>query len=126
RRSSDLEPKRDLLSEDSKARLDKNPLRILDSKDPQDKALLVDAPLPLDHLTEEAKVNFDKIMEALAVADVKYAVDKRLVRGLDYYSYVVFEIHDDIEGFGSQNALGGGGRYNELFANLGVPSKLGV
>ena len=121
-----LEPKKDLLSEDSKARLDKNPLRILDSKDPQDKALLVDAPLPLDHLTDDAKLNFEKIKEALDLAEVKYSVDKRLVRGLDYYSYVVFEIQADIEGFGSQNALGGGGRYNELVESLGGPSKPGV
>ncbi|MBN3490489.1 histidine--tRNA ligase [Acholeplasma equirhinis] len=121
-----LEPKKDQLSPDSQARLDKNPLRILDSKDPVDKELLKDAPLPLDHLSDEAKLNFEKIQEALALAGVEYKIDKRLVRGLDYYSFVVFEIQADIEGFGSQNALGGGGRYNELVESLGGPSKPGV
>src|SRR5690606_11137989 len=80
-----LEPKKDQLSPDSQARLDKNPLRILDSKDPVDKELLKDAPLPLDHLSDEAKLNFEKIQEALALAGVEYKIDKRLVRGLDYY-----------------------------------------
>ena len=121
-----LLPFENQLSEDSKQRLHKNPLRILDSKDPQDKDIVKHAPKPIDHLTEEAKSFFDQVIFLLKQLKVPVELDPQLVRGLDYYSHTVFEIQAQIEGFGSQNALGGGGRYQSLVKELGGPDLPGI
>lgn len=111
-----LKPKENKLSKDSKDRLIKNPLRILDSKDKSDQELIKDAPQILDYLTSDAKNRFDNLLAILDDLKIKYKIDHKLVRGLDYYDDTVFEIiRDDL---GSQNSLGGGGRYNKLLKSL--------
>ncbi|VEU82512.1 histidyl-tRNA synthetase [Acholeplasma hippikon] len=121
-----LLPYKDQLSEDSQVRLEKNPLRILDSKVPVDKEITKNAPLPLEYLDEESRNSFETITRLLDQAKIPYALDRKLVRGLDYYSHIVFEIQAEIEGFGSQNALGGGGRYDNLVSELGGPKTPGI
>ncbi len=121
-----LEPLKDQLSEDSKMRLESNPLRILDSKVPSDQALLKGAPVLYDFLTESDQMYFTLVTDILNQYHIPYIVDEKLVRGLDYYAHVVFELQANIEGFGSQNALGGGGRYDDLVAELGGPHMSGI
>jgi histidyl-tRNA synthetase len=111
-----LKPKENLLSQDSKDRLIKNPLRILDSKDKSDQEIIKEAPVILDFLTKEAKDRFNSLLSLLDDLKIKYKIDHKLVRGLDYYDDTVFEIiRDDL---GAQNSLGGGGRYNKLLKSL--------
>lgn len=112
-----LQEFKDDLSEDSKARLEKNPLRILDSKDRGDKKLLTNAPEISSFYSEEAKENFDNILKTLEKFGVKYVVNSRLVRGLDYYTSNVFEFvtTDDK----AQNTVLAGGRYDNLVAKMG-------
>lgn len=113
-------PHRAKLSEDDKRRLQKNPLRILDSKDPVVQELLADAPQIVDWLDEDAKQHFMKVIEFLDEMHVPYVLNPHLVRGLDYYTHTVFEIWaagDD--GERAQSALGGGGRYDGLVELLG-------
>ena len=105
------------LSADSKIRLEKNPLRILDSKDGQDIELLSDAPSIHDFFTTEAKENFDKILNLLDKFGIKYHVNNRLVRGLDYYTSTVFEFVMSHEG--AQNTVLAGGRYDSLVEKMG-------
>lgn len=112
-----LKGKFDELSEDSQNRLEKNPLRVLDSKDAKDKAATKDAPSILDFLDEESDAYFKNVQEILKESDVEFTVNPRLVRGLDYYNHTVFEFLTTK--LGSQDALGGGGRYDPLFAQLG-------
>lgn len=121
-----LTPMKDKLSNDSQTRLLNNPLRILDSKDKNDIDLTKDAPLPLDYLNETSKKHFDDVIELLNIMEIPYEIDKKLVRGLDYYTHTVFEIHATTEGFGAQNALGGGGRYQNLVKELGGPDLPGI
>lgn len=121
-----LEPFKDQLSEDSKNRLTTNPLRILDSKIPSDQLLLKDAPCLDTFISDEDKEYFQNILNILDTYQIPYEVDTKLVRGLDYYAHVVFEIQTQIEGFGSQNALGGGGRYDNLVSELGGPDVSGI
>lgn len=108
----------DEFCDDCKERLNKNPLRILDCKVDSDNELIKTAPSILDHLNEEEKENFDKVLKYLNVLDIKYEVDSALVRGLDYYTNVVFEFESSIKDFGS---IGGGGRYNNLLKSLEGP-----
>lgn len=103
---------------DCKERLEKNPLRILDCKIDADNDLIKNAPSILDYLNDEEKDNFEKIKKYLDVLDIKYEVDSSLVRGLDYYTNVVFEFESSIKDFGS---IGGGGRYNNLLKSLDGP-----
>ncbi len=105
------------LSEDSQRRLQTNPLRILDSKNEGDRVITAGAPVLKDHLDEASRAHFATVTTLLDAAGVKYTVNDRLVRGLDYYSHTVFEITTD--DLGSQNAVCGGGRYDPLFAMLG-------
>jgi histidyl-tRNA synthetase len=105
------------LSEDSQNRMDKNPLRILDSKDERDKKILENAPLILDYLDEESKLHFQMVTNALDELKIEYIIDSKLVRGLDYYSHTVFEFQSDY--LGSQDSFGGGGRYDGLVEQLG-------
>ncbi len=105
------------LSDDSKHRYETNALRILDSKNQNDKAITDNAPKILDNLGEESKNRFDKVVNELTKLGVDYETDFRLVRGLDYYADTTFEfISGDL---GSQDALGGGGRYDGLIEQLG-------
>ena len=121
-----LEPFKDQLSEDSQSRLSSNPLRILDSKIPSDQALLKDAPRLDQFISDEDQKYFQDIIKMLNTQKIPYEIDTKLVRGLDYYAHVVFEIQTHIEGFGSQNALGGGGRYDNLVSELGGPDVSGI
>ncbi len=114
-----LRPYFDDLSQDSKTRFEKNPLRILDSKDPKDRKLLEGAPSILDSLSAEAKEHFDEVKTLLDKIQVPYTVNDRIVRGLDYYCKTVYEISADV--LGAQNALGGGGRFDGLISSLGGP-----
>lgn len=117
-----FEPHKDELCSDCIERLEKNPLRILDCKVDKDKEIMKTAPKTIDYLNEESKERFEKVKEYLEIMQVKYVVDPSVVRGLDYYNHTVFEIEADIEGFGAQNVIGGGGRYNNMVEQLGGPS----
>ncbi len=118
-----LRSRRGQLSEESKKRLLKNPLRVLDSKEPEDQAVLEDAPQILDWLSDESKSFFMKTLEYLDEMNIHYVLNSRLVRGLDYYTDTVFEFYVPDSGEASQSALGGGGRYNLLVEQLGgVPT----
>lgn len=107
------------LSEESKKRLSTNLLRILDSKNEQDKIILKNAPIITNYLTKESKKEFDKIIEIAESLNINLKLNPFLVRGLDYYTGFVFEVLDTSKKLGSQNALGGGGRYNNLIKELG-------
>ncbi len=109
----------DQLSADSKVRFELNPLRILDSKDPADKAITVNAPSILDFLSEESKEHFERVKKLLKDLNIPFQVNAQLVRGLDYYNKTVFEI---VAGeLGAQNSIVGGGRYDGLIKTLGGP-----
>lgn len=108
---------RDDLSDDSKTRLEKNPLRILDSKLLQDIKLFFDAPKIGDFFSEMARKNFDSILNLLTKFGVQHHVNQRLVRGLDYYTSTVFEFIMNHEG--AQNTVLAGGRYDDLVAKMG-------
>ncbi|MBU2566683.1 histidine--tRNA ligase [Patescibacteria group bacterium] len=112
-------PKRSRLSEEDKKRLLKNPLRLLDSKDPVVAEMKVEAPQIVDWLDESSKNHFMRVLEYLDEVGVPYQLDPFLVRGLDYYTQTVFELYEATEEEGSQNALGGGGRYDGLMELLG-------
>ena len=112
-----LENNLDNMSEDSRRRVVTNPLRVLDSKHPDDIELLNNAPNILDYLDDESQLHFEKVKTYLDCADIKYEVIPSLVRGLDYYSHTVFEFQSNY--LGSQDSFGGGGRYNKLFEELG-------
>ena len=105
------------LDEDSIRRLEQNPLRILDSKNPDMQAIVAAAPVMLDYLDDESAEHFDGLKALLDAADVSYTVNPRLVRGLDYYSRTVFEWVTDA--LGSQGAVCSGGRYDGLVEKLG-------
>ena len=106
---------------DCKVRLEKNPLRILDCKVDNNKEFFANAPKIGDYLNEASKAHFAKVIEALKEVGLPYEINPNLVRGLDYYCHTVFELEADIEGFGAQNVLGGGGRYDKLVGELGGP-----
>ncbi|MCG6200318.1 histidine--tRNA ligase [Psychromonas antarctica] len=107
----------DILDEDSKRRMMTNPLRVLDSKNPDIQALLVDAPKLSDHLDAESQAHFAQLQKYLDVAGVKYTINERLVRGLDYYNRTVFEWVTN--SLGSQGTICAGGRYDGLVEQLG-------
>lgn len=112
-----LEARKDQLDEDCKRRLVTNPLRVLDSKNPDVQALLVDAPSLQDYMDEESRVHFQHLCELLDAAGVSYEVNPKLVRGLDYYSKTVFEWVTD--SLGAQGTVCAGGRYDGLVEQLG-------
>ncbi|MFI3329640.1 MAG: histidine--tRNA ligase [bacterium] len=111
---------------DCLSRLEKNPLRILDCKVDNKKEYFNNVPKITDYLNEESKSHFNKVLAALDNAKVEYEINPFLVRGLDYYSHTVFEIEAAIEGFGSQNVLAGGGRYDGLVESLDGPKTSSV
>jgi histidyl-tRNA synthetase len=107
------------MSEDSQRRFDKNPLRILDSKDPNDKKVLEGAPSILSYLNSSDAAHFARIQELLTLIKVPFEISPLLVRGLDYYQRTVFEVTSGK--LGAQNSVGGGGRYDGLLKQLGGP-----
>ena len=126
-----LAPVRERLSADSRQRLEVNPLRVLDTKDPGDLALLADrdgalGPQPrlIDALDEAGKAHWDAVLAGLETLGIGHEIDHGLVRGLDYYTHTAFEVHD--RSLGAQSALGGGGRYDGLIEELGGPPTPGV
>ncbi|MGK9475193.1 histidine--tRNA ligase [Melioribacter sp. OK-6-Me] len=112
------------LSNESKRRYETNILRIFDSKEEQDIEIMKDAPLLIDFLGAQSLEHFDKVKNALVKLGIKYEIEPRLVRGLDYYTHTTFEIASG--SVGSQSALCGGGRYNGLVAQLGGDDLPGV
>jgi histidyl-tRNA synthetase len=110
---------RDALSEESRARLERNPLRILDSKDEGDRRIVAGAPNMRDHLTAEAAAFYAKVQAYLAQFGVPFRENDRIVRGLDYYSHTAFEFVTDR--LGAQGTVMGGGRYNGLVEEMGGP-----
>ncbi|MEC3912899.1 histidine--tRNA ligase [Sphingobium sp. CR2-8] len=115
-----FEAHRDQLSEESLDRLQRNPLRILDSKDPRDRPIADSAPDIDAYLTDEARSFFEKVTSGLDAAGVAWERNARLVRGLDYYRHTAFEFITDR--LGAQGTVLGGGRYDGLIENLGGPS----
>ena len=112
-----LKARADQLDEDSLRRLDTNPLRVLDSKNPDVQAAIADAPSLIDHLDEESKAHFETLCSRLSEAGIAYEVNPRLVRGLDYYNRTVFEWVTD--SLGAQGTVCAGGRYDGLVEQLG-------
>ena len=115
-----LTPYKDELCEDCRERLEKNPLRVLDCKIDGEKDIIKNAPKTIDYLNKDSLDRYNKLKDYLDLLEIPYEEDERLVRGLDYYNHVVFEIYADIEGVGHL-ALGGGGRYNGLIKELDGP-----
>ena len=112
------------LSEDSLTRLDKNPLRIFDSKDEGDRAVMAEAPLLKEHLNDHSRVFFDEVLQGLADIGVAANVNPCLVRGLDYYSHTAFEFVTDK--LGAQGAVLAGGRYDGLMEQMGGKPMPGI
>lgn len=119
-----LTPLKDQLSEDSKIRLEKNPLRILDSKDANDKKLIADAPQMQNFMSENTKTFFNTVLGGLTKLNIPYKINPKLVRGLDYYCHTVFEFVTTE--LGAQGALLAGGRYDGLVETLGGAKTPGV
>ncbi|HEY6077247.1 MAG TPA: histidine--tRNA ligase [Polyangiaceae bacterium] len=116
-----LSPRQDSLSEHAQKRLGDNPLRILDSKDPRDRAAVADAPSILDLLEPDDRAHWDGFRAALDALGTPYVVTPGLVRGLDYYTRTLFELVSNQGELGSQNTLLGGGRYDGMVHELGGP-----
>jgi histidyl-tRNA synthetase len=116
---------RDALSEQSRQTLDRNPLRVLDSKRRQDAPLIATAPVLLDHVSDDAAAAFERVQVGLRALGIPFEVAPRLVRGLDYYTRTAFEFTSDALD-AAQDAVGGGGRYDGLIADLGGPDEPGV
>ena len=119
-----LEGYRDKLSQDSLQRLERNPLRVLDSKDEQDRAVIAEAPILTDSLNDESRRFFDAVLRSLDAAGIAYHVDPRLVRGLDYYCHTAFEFVTDA--LGAQGTVLAGGRYDGLIKQMGGPPTAGT
>lgn len=119
-----LQDHKDRLSEDSKDRLTRNPLRILDSKDEGDRKIVADAPLFPDHLTAAAQDFFADVTGGLEAIGIDYTLNPKLVRGLDYYGHTAFEF--TTEALGAQGAVIAGGRYDGLIGTMGGPPTPGI
>jgi histidyl-tRNA synthetase len=119
-----LAPVKHLMCEDNQRRAETNPLRVLDSKDPNDQELIEKLPKIADYLDDESKAHFAAVLAALDGCGVPYHVNPRLVRGLDYYTRTTFEFTHG--GLGAQNALLGGGRYDGLSELIGGPKAPGI
>lgn len=112
-----LQPHFDKLSELSQKRLEKNPMRILDSKEKEDQEFIKNAPVISDHLNDKSKEHFEQVCEMLKSLDIEFTLDPLLVRGMDYYTRTAFELTSP--DLGSQDALAGGGRYDLLVEEIG-------
>lgn len=109
----------DELDPDSQDRLSRNPLRILDSKDPRTQEIVQDAPSILEYLGDDSRAHFEQVKQLLTALEIPYSLNPRLVRGLDYYTHTAFEIISD--DLGAQATVCGGGRYDGLVQELGGP-----
>lgn len=121
-----FEPHLELLCDDCKERFNKNPLRIIDCKYDAKLDIIKNAPRIIDYLNEESKKHFEEVQKYLDAMGIEYEVNPNIVRGLDYYTHTVFEVEASVEGFGAQNVLCGGGRYDNLVETIGGPSTPGV
>ena len=119
-----FDERRECLCDTCKGRLEKNPLRLLDCKVPECAKMAKDAPKTVDHLCETCESRFTLLRAALDAMQIEYVVDPSIVRGLDYYTGVVFEFIAD--GIGSQSTVCGGGRYDGLVESLGGPALSGI
>ncbi len=119
-----IEPFKNDLSETSQKRLETNPLRILDTKDPKEQELLKDAPSISDHWTQDDKDHFSQVQNFLKAVNIPFELDERMVRGLDYYTRTTFEFIAG--GLGAQDAICGGGRYDGLVEKLGGKPTPGI
>jgi histidyl-tRNA synthetase len=115
---------RSSLSEDSRNRLERNPLRVLDSKDEGDRRIVENAPLMAESLTPEARAFFDAVTDGLGRLEIPFRLNPRLVRGLDYYCHTAFEF--TTTALGAQGTVLAGGRYDELIAQMGGPRTPGI
>ncbi len=119
-----LQAWRERLSEDSRLRLERNPLRILDSKDAGDREILKDAPVLSESLNDASRAFFDRVLAGLDTLGIAYEINPRLVRGLDYYTHTAFEF--TTAQLGAQGAVLAGGRYDGLVATMGGPDTPGT
>ena len=117
-----LDPYRADLCGDCQRRMDANPLRVLDCKVPRCAEIAAEAPSILQYLTDDDRTHFEGLQETLTVLGTPYRIEGSLVRGLDYYTRTLFEVLGKGEGLGAQNALLGGGRYDQMVESLGGPS----
>lgn len=118
-----LTPIRESLSKDSQRRLDENPLRVLDSKEKEDKVAVENAPSILDYLDEESQAHFDEVRAMLECLNIPYVIDTNMVRGLDYYNHTIFEFITTIDK--SELTICAGGRYDSLVEYFGGPETAG-
>lgn len=118
-----LTPMRETLSKDSQRRLDENPLRVLDSKEKEDKVAVENAPSILDYLDEESQAYFDAVREMLEALEIPYLIDTTMVRGLDYYNHTIFEFITKVDK--SELTICAGGRYDGLVEYFGGPETPG-
>lgn len=118
-----LTPMRESLSKDSQRRLDENPLRVLDSKEKEDKLAVENAPSILDYLDEESQAHFDEVRTMLESLNIPYVIDTNMVRGLDYYNHTIFEFITTIDK--SELTICAGGRYDSLVEYFGGPETAG-
>ena len=118
-----LTPMRESLSKDSQRRLDENPLRVLDSKEKEDKVAVENAPSILDYLDEESQAYFDEVRTMLDSLNIPYVIDTNMVRGLDYYNHTIFEFVTTIDK--SELTICAGGRYDSLVEYFGGPETAG-
>ena len=118
-----LTPMRESLSKDSQRRLEENPLRVLDSKEKEDKVAVENAPSILDYLDEESQTHFDEVRAMLDSLNIPYVIDTNMVRGLDYYNHTIFEFITTIDK--SELTICAGGRYDSLVEYFGGPETAG-
>ena len=118
-----LTPMRESLSKDSQRRLEENPLRVLDSKEKEDKVAVENAPSILDYLDEESQAHFDEVRTMLDSLNIPYVIDTNMVRGLDYYNHTIFEFITTIDK--SELTICAGGRYDSLVEYFGGPETAG-
>ncbi|EMC01522.1 histidine--tRNA ligase [Streptococcus mutans] len=118
-----LIPMKDKLSKDSQRRLEENPLRVLDSKEKEDKEAVENAPSILDYLDDDSQAHFQGVRDMLEVLDIPYVIDTNMVRGLDYYNHTIFEFITQVDK--SELTLCAGGRYDSLVEYFGGPATAG-
>ena len=118
-----LTPLKDSLSKDSQRRLEENPLRVLDSKEKEDKLVVENAPSILDYLDEESQTHFQAVRSMLEALGIPYVINTNMVRGLDYYNHTIFEFTADVAG--NELTICAGGRYDSLVAYFGGPETAG-